>query len=432
MESLRFSSHPCQSKRVKSPFFASRPFSGLPPAPAGANYIKLSLNGKTLGADVDGGKSRLINRQRIMSYKDDSLLTFFGPGGDEVDSRSEADRGEGYWYLLDISDAANKLVVGWDDRIESRETNKLSIINTYRLLTTGETAGCRDFVVENLEIGYLPESEVSALRGPDLIHMEHASGPSLTSGKARLIAGKDGALEFVIGDESYYIADLYSYPGSDAMRFNDMGLPSLSAPDWKTTTSLVKNKRQIIVTGEWKDYAVVRTISSDGGKFHISDRITNKTSKPLGMSIRYNAITNKPFTGENVFLCGSNTQVGTENCATNPSIFIKQAKSSIGLAVEDSVFRLQMKVARRENCAEFGTEHFGLEPGNSYTLEWTAYPSASTDYWDFVNTVRRDWKVNYTILGLAPLAMRARFRTKGPSLCHESLVRLPEREGAYR
>jgi hypothetical protein len=376
-----------------------------------SQYLKLNLNGRVLGSALDETKSRILNRERLVNttvgtwstYKDDSLLSFFGPTGDEVDPRVKTDRDEACWYLLDVSDAANKVVIGVDDRIESQEPNKLTITDTYHLLDSGETAACKEMVIENFEAGYMPEADVKSLRHTELLQVKPCVGPSTATGSAKITVGKDGAIELRIGGESYFFAGLYSYPGTDAIRYNSMGMPERSAADWKIVRTLDSKHGDIVVVVDWKNYRVTRTIVPANGRFHIHDKITNKTDKPLGMAIRYNAITNKPFVDGNVHLCGSDTLVSTPNCGTNPSIFVKQKNSSMGLVVEDTVFRLQMEVTKFENRVEYATKNFGLAPKKSYTLDWTIYPSKSTDFWNFVNRVRRDWKVNYTVIGPCPL-----------------------------
>lgn len=40
----------------------------------------------------------------------------------------------------------------------------------------------------------------------------------------------------------------------------------------------------------------------------------------------------------------------------------------------------------------------GIPSGGSAVLEWSIYPVVG-DYWDFVNAVRRNWEVNFTITG---------------------------------
>jgi hypothetical protein len=78
---------------------------------------------------------------------------------------------------------------------------------------------------------------------------------------------------------------------------------------------------------------------------------------------------------------------------------MKQAASSLGIVCEDTLFRMQLAADRVRNTIQFGSEHFGLAPHAKYTLEWTLYPSLNKDYFAFINRVRKDWNVNYTIAG---------------------------------
>lgn len=371
-----------------------------------SGYMNIDLNGKALEGNVDSAY-RVLNREMLMTtqigaeslFKNNSILAFFGPGGKEIDSRILTDKDEYYTYLMDISDVANRVIIGADDRIESQESNKLTFTNTYLKLTTGDTAACDAFVIEDLEAGYIPDSDVRSLRHTELMHMDAASGPSISTNGAMLTADSNGGLQLKIGNESYFFTGAYSRPTTSGMAFNTMGTKDRSAADWKVATNGDPSGQKLVVKGIWKDYMVVRTIVADNGRFHVKDSITNKTTQPLGMAIKYNTFINKLFNGSNVFLCGSASLVGTDNCGTNPSIFIQQPQTSMGLVVEDSLFRLQMEVLRKDNSVEYSTKHFGLAPNKSYTLEWTIYPSDSTDYWNFVNRVRKDWKVNYTVHG---------------------------------
>ena len=51
-------------------------------------------------------------------------------------------------------------------------------------------------------------------------------------------------------------------------------------------------------------------------------------------------------------------------------------------------------------------DRLGIAPNSSVTLEWSVYPSPQGDYWSFVNAVRRNWGVNFTIPGAFIFANR--------------------------
>ena len=52
-----------------------------------------------------------------------------------------------------------------------------------------------------------------------------------------------------------------------------------------------------------------------------------------------------------------------------------------------------------DGAAEIRTDHFGLDKGASYTIEWAAYPRATGGYYDFINQVRRDEGLNGRVEG---------------------------------
>ncbi|HEY3298979.1 MAG TPA: hypothetical protein VGK34_10020, partial [Armatimonadota bacterium] len=372
----------------------------MPTCGGWSNYTQLKLNGNVLDETTADGKTRMLNRGKTIETKDRTenifvngrMITMFGPGKGEVDDRLVSQREEGYWYLLDISDAANYVQIGADNRVESQKPNRLDISTTVHF-----TDPYKRFVVENIEVGHLPLSQVRNTQAGSLVKVAKVEGPSISAGKAKLTVGQNGAMSVTQGGESWFVTALYSYPGGESIKYNPFGEQGESAPDWKS--AVAKEKGAIVLTGDWDKYTVKRTVKSEGGKFRVYDQITNKTDKPLGMKVRYTEITPDAFEKDKAFLCGSGSLLSTENCATNPSIYLAQKKSGMGLVVEDTLLRLQMDVMRRENSVEFGTNHCGLEPGKSYTIRWTIYPMKSADYWDFVNRVRKEWKVNFTVVG---------------------------------
>lgn len=68
---------------------------------------------------------------------------------------------------------------------------------------------------------------------------------------------------------------------------------------------------------------------------------------------------------------------------------------------EDDVFRQQLVVEydRDGSAIALRTDMLCLAPGDRATLVWSAYPTRSDSYWDFINTVRDDWGVNRTVPG---------------------------------
>ena len=111
----------------------------------------------------------------------------------------------------------------------------------------------------------------------------------------------------------------------------------------------------------------------------------------------------------------------------------------MGVVVEDDIFRVQCDFkVNDDGTASFGTAHLGFPPDGSHTLEWSIYPTRSGDYFDFINQVRRDWKVEdqtipgtiaWPILSGKPEILRTRLNNAGtayPALYWFDLDRAPK------
>lgn len=87
--------------------------------------------------------------------------------------------------------------------------------------------------------------------------------------------------------------------------------------------------------------------------------------------------------------------------AGNPTLLLGQQNTEIGVLVEDDVYRNQLSLSYsyHSKSASLSTSHFGLDPNASYTMEWSIYLLSPPDYWDFINLVRKDLGVNFTVEG---------------------------------
>lgn len=371
-----------------------------------------------LKGELPDGTDRLLNRGQYIQNINTSMFSsvpanrpwwtgnqilpaFFGPGVGEMDPRLLSARDEGYWYLLNISDAASYLVYGFDNRVENDTPNRLVFNNNYLVLPGGETASCREMRIEDIFVGYLPQDVVDGLQTAKNVPVPATdlTGKTLTNSNCSLTVSSSGGMELKAGSDRYFIDSAFSYPGA-TIEFHKFSLRTQQDAGWSVHISAGKGPGVIVVKGASSEYNVVRTIRMQDGEFSIFDKIQNKTDEPLGMSIRNNAIIPHRFGLGNVRLCGNPDISSSDGCAPNPTVFMRQADSSLGIVAEDSVYRLQMELVKKANVVQFGTQHFGVPPRGEYTLEWKLYPSAADrDYFGFVNRVRKEWNVNFTIPG---------------------------------
>lgn len=372
------------------------------PAPDGwSHYLKLTLNGKELTPEMPDASARLLNRGKVCDttiegkvawWNRDRLLTFFGPEG-RLDERVISPREEGYWYVLNISDAANFTKLGLDDRIEGGTPNRLVIENFF-----GDSGMSREMIVKDLSIGYIPQAELDKFNTGSTMPFPNVVGKTLTGQGCSLTVAASGAMNVKIGHDDYALSSAYSYPGN-VIGFNRFSWFGESAPEWRTIMESNRVPGRISLKGIAKGYTVNRTIDIKDGKFYIKDTIENTTDAPLGMNVRYQAVAQMPFSSGQTTICGVPDAAQASSCAANPTMFIRQAESSLGIVCEDTLFRMQLGIERVRNSMQFGTEHFGLKPHERHTFEWTMYPSKDMDYFGFINSVRKEWNVNYTIPG---------------------------------
>ncbi|MEI6500147.1 MAG: hypothetical protein WCP21_03865, partial [Armatimonadota bacterium] len=139
------------------------------------------------------------------------------------------------------------------------------------------------------------------------------------------------------------------------------------------------------------------TVSSD--HVHVADTFTNPTDKLIGVMVEHYA--DLVGTPEAIYLAGRKSFSEASNAweAANPSAFAQFKQLGVGLVAEDDVFRVHVRSMHDEKSFGLADDYLGLAPGSSVTLEWSIYPALKGDYWTFVNAVRRDWGVNFTIPG---------------------------------
>ena len=191
--------------------------------------------------------------------------------------------------------------------------------------------------------------------------------------------GKDG-LALTFGGQTCTIRSVFSIPGERV----------------KTAT----------VGGEGNPfYTVARKLEKKENRVDVFDTFTNTSDKLIGIRIAYEMDSARY---PKIYLAGDSSPSRSSNQdGRNPSVFFPDVEHGIGLGLlaQDDVFRVQNVQYCEKGKAGIKTENFALSPGESRTVEWSVYPVMSDDYFDFVNEVRRDWDVNFTIPGQLSLSM---------------------------
>ena len=152
-------------------------------------------------------------------------------------------------------------------------------------------------------------------------------------------------------------------------------------------------------------YSVTRKIRMRTNRIDVFDTFVSKTNALIGVKVRYE-IPQKGF--DPVYVAGDPSPSAEEfDGGRNPSVLGVCAKKgfSVALLAQDDVFRVQNVQYCKDGAFGIRTDGLALKPGEPRTLEWSIYPVASEDYYDFVNEVRRDWDVNFPIIGSFNLSM---------------------------
>ncbi len=148
-----------------------------------------------------------------------------------------------------------------------------------------------------------------------------------------------------------------------------------------------------------KYYTVSRKIEVKENRIDVYDTFTSRFKELIGLKMQYETAGDK-FSP--IWVAGDKSpQEISFQGGRNPSVFggLEAKNIGIGLIANDDILRGQ-NVARCENgFFGIGSDTFALSPGESRTVEWSVYPVMSADYFDFINTVRKVWNVNFPIPG---------------------------------
>ena len=384
----------------------------LSPAPGGwGQYAAITLNGKKLGMLNTSGMPRLLGRGNAMQttllkektvswYRPangyDCILTCFGPeNSEEIDPRVIEPRHQGYNYYFDVSDLVNREIIGADNRIESEGSNVLQFFNHL-----ASKYPC-PLLVKDVQFFFVPRSKMLELCGVKLREFD-SQAPAACSFKNdswQLDVTRGGGIRITSNGENSFIESEYSYPAVPAMKFHVLGTGPADDKDLSVTVKQISSDK-IEVVADTPLYRVTRMMTEQGHRVQVSDTITNKSSRDLGMIwqhfVGYNQI---PSRGAKLAGQSNSTQIKFFG-SCNPTIFVRHRNSAVALAAEDTVSRAQMILNNAANCFSMGTEGLGIGVGKSIRLDWLIYPfGGNTDYFDFINQLRRDWNVNKTVIG---------------------------------
>ncbi len=223
--------------------------------------------------------------------------------------------------------------------------------------------------------------------------------------------------------------------------------PMPPAPDWRTPRLAlpappafeVESDRDVVRVAWQGERREIRTVVTGGAherqrqvarvadRIEVRDTITNTSDAIIGLHVRHAFATDAAW----MHLGGRiDPDVADAYSPWNPTVFTPVGSGGLGLVAEDDVFRQQLFVDVDAASATIGmrTDMLCLAPGERQTLVWSIYPVRTPSYWDFINAVRADWRVNRTVpgsfiwftpdavLGTPPETLRAALERQGTSV----------------
>ena len=201
----------------------------------------------------------------------------------------------------------------------------------------------------------------------------------------RVELAPSGGLTVVFRDQSFRVESRYSYPDGG---FNCLDTSGSSAPgeqEWRVTAQNPTGQTQRL-SAAGRFYTIDRSVQVQPSRILVSDTIRNTWDDVLGV-----IVSNRINLGDG------------EGCSvtqmSNPTIFAARNDVGLGLIALDDLYQLRHRTAYSDGIAELCDEHFGLAPGTAHTVEWAIYPTATTDYYDFINQVRADEGLNGHVAG---------------------------------
>ena len=358
-------------------------------------FLKLTLNGRVVNAAKTRAVVRLVNRPVVSPVAANTPYSWFGNNSWRILYAPDFEgalkfkhfTGNPYQLVLDVTDLTNPMS---ENRIEI--TNMANDHTVKAAHTKGE------LVIQHLVIRTQPGAsptmtEESADR--DAIN-RGTPGAGPAAYKGRLLSG--GGFVINAGGQEYAFATAISYPNAGLNRLVPAAKPD--ATGQKEWTVRAGGTRAVV---EGPDYRLRRTVRFTPRRVEVADEITNlHADQKLGLLVRHEVLL-KGKTATVRLAGNADPAINEYHSNGNPSVYVALPKANfgLGLLVEDDVFRNQVTLYCDNDAATAGlrTEMLCLPAGGSYTLRWSVYLVASSDYFDFINLVRADWGANYTVDG---------------------------------
>lgn len=379
--------------------------------PAGwNNFLALDVNGKPVEEQTPDHTLRLLNHPQIFhtSYPSESVVpyfrtiagrsafnVFFAPSADVVEPLLLDNKTDSTGYLLNLNDL-----------LQPSQANQLAFTNLAINKYFGGHADPRmSLVISNLELVAVSKQALAQIQNSYLEHRSVLGGPRINGGGSNLTVVPGGGLQLDINGEKYFWESKFSYPG-DKIGWDQWLCQQNSEGEtgWTAKTFRI-GADTLEVSSRGQFFTLKRRVKWDGNRYIITDTVTNLTDAPLGFLRQDKLIGATPWTDYR--MGGQRTQGLQERTnADNPTLFLKQTKSAVGVLFESTLMRLQWGGGLDVNQVQVKLSHNGLPPHATRDYQWAIYPQQitqkstfSNSYFRFINAIRDRWKTNFTVSG---------------------------------
>jgi hypothetical protein len=200
-----------------------------------------------------------------------------------------------------------------------------------------------------------------------------------------------GAIEVRLGDQRWAVETMFSTlaPGwakLDAKQDRPSGWASFKASE---------NGFQAAAQG----FEIQRIITRHNDHLQVVDRIVNTLGEDLPVMYAHQAKVDRK--SGTLYLAGvpaSQAKAVTNTCE-HPATLIIWEKSAFALLSEDDLTRVQAVNFAEDDVVGIRNEKLVVGKGKTVELEFSIYPLETGEYFDFINRVRRNWDVNFTLTG---------------------------------
>lgn len=360
-------------------------------------FMRLVLNGRPVESAKSRRAVRLLNRPYVSPVAPDLPYPWSGGNVWRVlyapDFQAALAQGfyvgNPYQTVLDVTDLTNPAA-----------ENRLEITNECPYAPPAGSKANYDLVIQSLIVRIQPGASptMAAVRDETDAINRGTPGAGAAAYRGELLPG--GGFRLRVGTDTLEFSSRISYPNAGLNRLVAAAQAAPHGqPGWKPEVKPGPKGGQVVAQGA--DYRLRRTVRFLPRRVAVSDELTNlHPEQKLGLLVAHELSLTDPKA--TVRLAGNPDPSVSEYYAPgNPSVFVNYGSHGVGLLCEDDVLRNQalLYCDPEAEVAGLRTEMLCLPPRSTYTLEWSVYPVASGDYFDFVNLVREDWGANYTVEG---------------------------------